>query len=31
MHYLLFDEINAVGGARFEEGDSELQRTMLKL
>lgn len=28
---LFFDEIDAVGGARFGEGDSEVQRTMLEI
>jgi len=28
---IFFDEIDAVGGARFGEGDSEVQRTMLEL
>lgn len=28
---IFFDEIDAVGGARFGEGDSEVQRTMLEI
>jgi len=28
---IFFDEIDAIGGARFGEGDSEVQRTMLEL
>lgn len=28
---LFFDEIDAVGGARFGEGDNEVQRTMLEI
>jgi len=28
---LFFDEIDAVGGARMGEGDSEVQRTMLEI
>jgi len=28
---LFFDEIDAVGGARFGDGDSEVQRTMLEI
>merc|ERR1719188_842512 len=28
---IFFDEVDAVGGARFGEGDSEVQRTMLEI
>merc|ERR1712054_195570 len=31
MCIIFFDEVDAIGGARFGEGDSEVQRTMLEI